>query len=180
MIVVWVALGVVGVVGLATASSFNRFARQRNLIRESWADVDTELKRRHDLVPNLVATVQGYAAHEQSTFDAVIQARAGAVSGGADQEGALSGALRSLLAVAEAYPELKASAHFLDLQHQLVATEDRIQASRRLFNANVRDYDRRVDSLPSLLVARGFGFKREPYFELDSSVANVVPSASFS
>ena len=147
----------------------------------SWANVDTELRRRHDLVPNLVETVRGYAGHEQRVLVDVTEARSAARSAtgeGAEHnrdEAALSGALHSLIALSEAYPELKASGHFLDLQHQLVVTEDRIQASRRLYNADVRDYNRRVASFPSMLVARIGRYKKADYFELEPSVRDVVP-----
>jgi LemA protein len=172
-----VVLAVVALVLLALfAASFNRFISQRHFIRNTWANVDTELKRRYDLIPNLVETVRGYATHEQSTLESVIEARAGAIADHgtpehqAGTENVLVGALRSLFAVAEAYPDLKADTRFGDLQQELVRTEDRIQAARRLYNNNVRDYNRRVEAVPTNLVAALFGFRHEPYFEIEPAV----------
>jgi LemA protein len=168
--------GVVVLVVVALFVSYNRFVHQRQYLANAWSNVDTELRRRYDLIPNLVETVQGYASHERTTLTAVIEARTRAVDnhGEADDqardEQALVGNLKSLLAVAESYPELKASEHFLDLQRQLAATEDRIQAARRFFNNNVRDYNRRVQSVPSMITARLFHFAEKPYFEVDPVV----------
>jgi LemA protein len=175
VIVVAIVIGIVVLVGLLVWGSYNRFVRQRQLIDNSWANVDTELKRRHDLVPNLVETVRGYASHERATLEAVIDARSAAVAatGPAEQgpsETVLAGTLRSLLALREAYPDLKANTSFLELQRELVNTEDRIQAARRFYNANVRDYDTRVESFPSMLVARIGGFGHAAYFELDPAI----------
>jgi LemA protein len=168
--------GVLLLVLLAVLLSYNRFVQQRQLIDSSWSNVDTELRRRYDLVPNLVETVKGYAAHERQTFEAVVEARNQAVASTgapvdqAKNENVFVGALRSMLALSEAYPDLEADAHFLDLQHELVNTEDRIQAARRFFNANVRDYNRRVESVPSNLVAMATGFERREYFEIEPAV----------
>jgi LemA protein len=179
VIVVGIVLGVLVAAGLATMRSYNRFVEQRQLVDNSWSNVDTELQRRHDLVPNLVETVRGYAAHERATFESVITARQAAVAAvgtdrtaesRADAENQLVGGLRKLVAVAEAYPDLRASAHFLELQTELTATENRIQAARRIFNGNVRDLNRRVASFPSLLVARAFHVTPAAYFELDPLV----------
>jgi LemA protein len=146
------------------------------MVANAWHNIDTELQRRYDLIPNLVETVRGYAAHEQRVLEQVTAARATAVAatGSPDtQEGperTLVGELRGLLAVAERYPDLKASDHFLALQRELVDTEDRIQVARRIYNANVRAQNTRVQSFPSALVARWFGFGPEPYFEVDRAV----------
>ena len=156
--------------------TYNGLIRLRNHCRESWADIDTELKRRHDLIPNLVETVKGYAAHEQQLFAEGTAARARAAS--ADHSGAqvrelcqaeneLLRGLRQVFAVAEAYPDLKADGQFLRLQQELVNTEDRIQASRRFFNANVRDLNNRVESIPSSLVAGMAGIGKADFFEVD-------------
>jgi LemA protein len=168
---------VVGLVGLGAALSYNRFVSQRHLIANSWSNVDTELQRRHELIPNLVATVSGYAAHERRTIEAVVAARTAAVGGGgsgaaeqARQENVLGDAVRQLLALQEAYPDLQADEAFAQLQHELVVTEDRIQAARRLYNANVRDYNRRVEAIPSTFVARAGGFARADYFEVEPAV----------
>ena len=182
MIWVLAAVAVVGVVLVALVASYNRFVRQRTLIDNSWSDVDTELKRRYDLIPNLVETVKGYAAHEAGTLEAVTEARSRAMAdnGSPDQQAAsenqLVGTLKSLLAVSEAYPDLKASTSFLDLQHQLEGTEDRIQAARRFYNNNVRDYNQRVQTVPSNLVAKVFGFESRQYFEVDEAVVATAPT----
>jgi len=166
---------------LAGVVSYNRFVNQRQLIDNAWSNVDTELRRRYDLIPNLVRTVQGYAAHERSTLATVVRARDEAVASVGDaavQEGpeqVLVRSLRSLLALSEAYPDLKADAQFLELQEELAVTEDRIQAARRLFNNNVRDYNQRVQSVPSNLIATLGGFRRRDYFELDPAVRDDQP-----
>jgi LemA protein len=176
VIVALIAAGLVLVVLVAAWLSYNRFVRQRQLVDNSWSNVDTELKRRYDLIPNLVATVEGYAAHERSTLEAVIRARRDAVAATGDAaeqapaENVLVGALRQLLALREAYPDLKASSQFLDLQRQLTATEDRIQAARRFYNANVRDYNTRIESFPSMLVASVGKFSKRDYFEIEPAV----------
>ncbi|MDQ1436875.1 MAG: LemA protein [Acidimicrobiaceae bacterium] len=176
MIVVWVVLGIVVLVLLASVLSYNRFVSQRNLIRNSWANIDTELKRRYDLIPNLVETVKGYAAHERETLEAVVAARNAAVAATgtpasqAAAEGPLVGALRQLFAVSERYPDLKANQNFLELQGELTNTEDRLQAARRFYNANVQDFNRRVQSFPSSVVAGMFKFTEEPYFEVEPAM----------
>ena len=161
---------------LGGAVSFNRFVRERNHVRESWSNVDTELRRRHDLIPNLVEAVKGYAAHERSTLEAVIRARAaaserhGTPGDQAEAERGVARSLRDLLALAEQYPNLKANEQFIALQDQLVETEDRIQLARRIYNANVRDLNRRVQSVPSNVVAAALGIKEAEYFEVDGVV----------
>ena len=176
MTALYAAIAVVVVLLLAVGMSYNRFVSQRNLIRDSWADVDTELRRRYDLIPNLVATVKGYAAHEKEILERVTETRAAAVAatGSPDQqaqaEAPLVGALRGLLAVAENYPQLKASENFLSLQKELSNTEDRLQAARRFYNANVRDYNRRVQSFPSNIIAGWFNFREEKFFEVEEAV----------
>ena len=184
MLVLWVALGLVLVVALASVVAYNRFVRQRNLCDNSWSNVDTELKRRYDLIPNLVETVKGYAAHEQVTFEAVTAARAQAMASTgspedqARSENVLVGSLKSLLAVSEAYPDLEANTGFLELQHQLTGTEDRIQAARRFYNANVRDYNQRVQSVPTNLVAKLGGFTTRQYFQIDAAVERNAPDVA--
>lgn len=154
--------------------SYNRLVRLRQLIRDSWANVETELNRRYDLIPNLVETVKGYAAHEREVLREVTEARSAAIQANghrpAEQQPAeveLVQDLRRLIAVAEDYPDLKASEHFLHLQRELVRTEDRIQLSRRIYNANVRDLNTRVEQFPSMIVARLFHFEVADYFEVD-------------
>ncbi|TMK21621.1 MAG: LemA family protein [Actinobacteria bacterium] len=153
-------------------ASYNRFVSQRNLVRDAWANIDTELRRRYDLIPNLVETVRGYASHEREVFENVTKARAmataatGSPAEQAAAEGPLVAALRQLFAVAENYPDLKANQNFLALQSELSNTEDRLQTARRFYNSNVRDYNRRVQSFPSNLIASSFGFKEEQFFEV--------------
>ena len=174
----WVAAVAGGalVLVLLVVVSHNRFVAQRQLIDNAWANVDTELRRRYDLIPNLVRTVEGYASHEREVLRSVVEARQhaadahGDVGEQAGVERTLVASLRSLLALAEAYPELKADAHFLELQRELAITEDRIQAARRLFNGNVRDYNQRVESVPSNLIARLGDFRRRDYFEIDPAI----------
>jgi len=157
-------------------ASYNRFVSQRNLVRDAWANIDTELRRRYDLIPNLVETVKGYASHEREVFENVTKARAmataatGSPAEQAAAEGPLVAALRQLFAVAENYPDLKANQNFLALQAELSNTEDRLQTARRFYNSNVRDYNRRVQSFPSNVIARSFGFTEEQFFEVDEAL----------
>jgi LemA protein len=184
MSAVYIPLVIAAVLAIASLLSYNRFVNQRQLIGNSWSNVDSELQRRHDLIPNLVETVRGYAAHEQHTFDAVTRARAQAMSArgsAATQSPAehmLVDGMRQLLAVSEAYPQLQASYHFLQLQEELVTTENRIQAARRFYNGNVRDYNRRVDSFPTLVIARLAHLGREDYFEVEP-VVREAPAVTF-
>ena len=166
-------------------SAYNGLVRLRNLVQESWRQIDVELHRRHDLIPNLVETVKGYAAHERDTLEAVIAARNAAVAPGssvqdqAAQENMLSATLGRLFAVAEAYPQLRANENFLALQRELTDTEDRIAAGRRFYNANVRGLNTKVESFPSNIVAGMFHFARADYFEADDPVVRAAPSVSF-
>mgnify|MGYP001824941673 CR=1 FL=1 len=178
---VYVIGAVLGVVVLWAILSFNRFVSQRHLMANSWSNVETELRRRYDLIPNLVETVRGYAGHEQATLTEVIEARRGAVAATGDPaaqagpENVLVEGLRHLMAVSEAYPELMASTHFLELQRELITTEDRLLAARRLFNGNVRDYNRRVESIPSALIAAIARFAKADYFEVEPAVKVAGP-----
>jgi LemA protein len=180
MIVLIVVAAVVVVLAVIGFGTYNRMVRLRNTIHESWRDIDAELQRRHDLVPNLVATVKGYAAHERAVFDDVTNLRAAAMAAPrtpeaqGPPEAALGQGLSRLVAVSENYPDLKASTQFLDLQHQLTDTEDRIQVARRIYNANVRSYNTLVESFPSLLVARAAHFVPAVSFQIDRS-ALVLP-----
>jgi LemA protein len=172
MIALWIVLGIVALLLVFGVVAYNRFVSQRQLIRDAYANIDTELRRRYDLIPNLVETVKGYAAHERQTFENVTRARQQAIAaqGAAEQaqaENMLTAALRQLFAVAENYPELRASENFQALQGELANTEDRIQTSRRFYNANVREYNERVQSVPSNAIAGMFGFKEEEFFEIE-------------
>lgn len=155
-----------------------------NRAKEAWSDIDVQLKRRYDLIPNLVNTVKGYATHESTTFDKVTQARVAAMgaSNVADKgkaENMLTGALKSVFAVAEAYPELKANQNFLDLQTQLTDTEDKIQASRRFYNGNVRDLNIAVEAFPGNVIARVFHFAKMELFTLDEEAAKQPVEVKF-
>jgi LemA protein len=165
--------------------AYNALVRRRNHVDESWADIDTELRRRHDLIGNLVETVKGYAAHEKGTLEAVIKARNAAASPHASldaqgkDENVLSGALRQLFALSEAYPDLKANQNFLELQKELANTEDRLQRSRRFYNANVRDLNTRIEVFPSNLIAGIFGFEKREYFEIEDEAVREAPQVKF-
>src|SRR5580692_8575860 len=161
-----VVLVVVVVLAGIAVLAYNSLVRRRTRTQEAWSEIDVELKRRHDLIPNLVETVKGYATHEQSTFEAVTAARAGAVSAGATgdpakigpAENALSGTLRSLFAVAENYPQLRAVESFVQLQEQLTATEDKLEFARRYYNTSSRDYNVAIQTFPRSVLAGAFGF----------------------
>jgi len=176
-----VLLGIVLVVLIWIVATYNSLVRLRQHCRESWSDIDAELRRRYDLVSNLVATVKGYAAHEREVLQGVIEARARAVASTgspesqAKDENVFVGALRKLFAVSEGYPQLKASRNFLQLQEELSNTEDRIQAARRFYNGNVRDLNTRVEVFPSNLIARMFGFGKEQFFEVEDAGVRSAP-----
>jgi LemA protein len=180
-VVVWIVIGVLVLLAIVGIVSYNRFVSQKQLIRDSWANIDTELRRRYDLIPNLVETVRGYASHERAVFENVTRARAAAASATgspaeqAAAEGPFVAALRQLFAVVENYPDLKANQNFLALQQELSNTEDRLQTSRRFYNANVRNYNERVQQFPSTIIARVFGFEQEEFFEVDDAVREAGP-----
>jgi len=176
-----VAAAIVVFVVVVLLLVYNRFVRLRNLIDESWHDIGTELQRRYDLIPNLVNTVKGYAEHERELFKTVTSLRVDAMAAPrspdaqAQRETALGRGVARLMAVAESYPDLKASEQFLSLQRELIDTEDRIQVSRRIYNANVRRYDTMVQSFPALIIARSFDFELRPYFEVEPAVHDAGP-----
>ncbi|MDA0833881.1 MAG: LemA family protein [Planctomycetota bacterium] len=181
-LIVLFAIPVVGLIWFI--AGFNALVRIRNHCRESWSNIDTELKRRYDLIPNLVNTVKGYAAHENELFERVTQARNTALtsngspaSQAADENNLVRG-VRQLFAVAESYPDLKASKNFLALQDELSNTEDRIQRARRFYNANVRDLNTRIEVVPSNLIANWFGFQKEEYFEVEDAIVREAPAVS--
>ncbi|MDU0313503.1 LemA family protein [Phycicoccus sp. M110.8] len=175
MIVAIVIVVLVVLLALWAVGIYNGLIKLRNLVQEAWRQIDVELKRRHDLIGNLVETVKGYAAHERGTLEDVMKARSAAMSGGqspaqqAQSEGLLSAALGRLIAVAEAYPDLKANQNFLALQGELTSTEDRIASARRYYNANVRELNTKVETVPSNVVAGMFGVHREEYFETETA-----------
>ncbi len=167
---------------LVLIALYNGLVTGRNRVDEAWSDINVQLKRRYDLIPNLVSTVQGYAKHEKSVFENVSTARAAAMGATglnqkAEAENQLAGALKSLFAVSEAYPDLKANQNFLDLQTQLTDTEDKIQAARRFYNGNVRDYNTKLQVFPTSLVAGTFGFTRRDFFQADNQAEIDQPVA---
>jgi len=179
--VLLVIAGVAIVAAIALLLTYNRFVRLRNMIDESWRDIDTELQRRYDLIPNLVSTVKGYAAHERGVFESVTTLRSEAMAqprppnAQAPIEQALGRGIAQVMAVAENYPDLKASDQFLVLQRALVDTEDRIQVARRIYNANVRSYNNMVQSFPSTVIANSFHYEARPFFEVDQAVRTAGP-----
>jgi LemA protein len=179
-----VALGVAAVVLLWGVSTYNRFIRLRVRAEESWRDIDTQLKRRWDLIPNIVETVKGYATHEREVFERVTQARARAQAATTPKqqeaaEAQLRGAMLNLFAVAEAYPQLKANENFLQLQSSLGELEDAIQKSRRYYNAIVRDFNTALQVFPGSLVAGVFGFKPREFFALEDEAQREAPKVTF-
>jgi LemA protein len=184
--VIIAVVALIVIIAIALVVSYNRFVKQRNLIQESWRQIDVELHRRYDLIPNLVETVRAYAAHERHVFEEVARLRTqaqGAEGASPEQraqaETALSGALRQMMISVEAYPQLQSNQNFLNLQRELTDTEDRIAAGRRFYNANVGDYNTRVEAFPSNLIAGMFKFEKAGYFEVDDAQVRSVPQVSF-
>ena len=184
MIWLLVLLGIIVVVAIALIALYNRLVRLRNAVDNAWAQVEVQLKRRWDLIPNLVETVKGYAAHERETFEAVTNARtrAQAAQGPAEQgaaEGILSQALGRLFALAEAYPELQADENFRQLQDELAQTENRIAVSRQVYNDTVLTYNNTVQTFPGLVVAGPFGFSIREFFEVEEAAQREAPQVTF-
>jgi LemA protein len=176
----WLVTGLLLALGATVAILYNRLVRDRNRVDAAWSDIDVQLQRRHDLVPRLVQAVEGYAKYERATLEAVTALRAEAMRltdvdalGRAEQE--LSNGVRKLLAIAESYPDLKASESFLDLQKELVETEDYLQFARRYYNGSVREYNTRIESVPSNLVASWFGFAPRAFFQKEADEVAAVP-----
>lgn len=173
MSVLTILLIILVVVALGVVFIYNGLVRTKNRVDEAWSDIDVQLKRRHDLIPNLVETVKGYAAHEKKVFEDVTKARTQAISAQSvaekdKAENMLSGALKSLFAVAEAYPELKANENFGKLQDELTDTEDKIQAARRFYNGNVRDLNTKIEVFPTNIFAGMLGFSKREFFEVEA------------
>jgi len=182
--ILYIILAVVVVAFFWSIGVFNSLIRLKNRTDEAWSDIDVQLKRRHDLIPNLIETVKGYAAHEKQAFESVTNARAKAISAQgmaekAKAEDALSGTLKSLFAVAEAYPELKANTNFLQLQTELADTENKIQAARRFYNGNVRDFNIRIESFPSNVIAKMLNFAKREFFGIEDATEREVPQVKF-
>ncbi len=188
--IIIILLVIVGIIALVAVSGYNGFVKSRNQIQESWRQVDVELNRRYELIPNLVETVRAYAAHERNTLEDITRLRSQAQQlsqqeGGlpsqqrSDVESALSGAVRNLIVSVEAYPDLKSNTNFLELQRQLTETEDRIAAGRRFYNANVRVYNTKVESVPTNIIANAFKFEKATYFEVNEPAVRQAPDVSF-
>jgi LemA protein len=183
VLAVWILIGVVALLVVALVLLYNNLVRLRNRVDNAWAQVDVQLRRRYDLIPNLVETVKGYAAHERGTFEAVTEARARAQAAGTVQEqtGAenmLSQALGRLFAVAEAYPELQADENFRQLQEELAQTENRIAVSRQVYNDTVLTYNNAIQTVPGVVVAGPFGFAKRDFFEAEETVRE-APRVAF-
>ncbi len=179
-----IPLGVLGILALYLIGLFNRLVVLRNRAQEAWSDIEVQLKRRYDLIPNLVQTVKGYASHEKGVFEKVTQARSAAMGAQgmeakAEAENMLSSTLKSLFAVSESYPELKASENFLELQKELRDTEDKVQASRRFYNTNVRDLNIALEKFPTNMIAPSFSFKKMEFFEVADAAQRQTPKVEF-
>jgi LemA protein len=178
-------LAMVAALFLFVVSLYNALVKGRNEVKSAWSSIDVQLKRRYDLIPNLIETVKGYAAHERQTLDAVVKARqqamsfTGSVEERAKVENALSQSLRSLFALAEAYPDLKANQNFLQLQEELAATENKIGFSRQYYNDAAMRYKNRIEMFPSNIVAGMFNFQPEPFFQLESEGERAAPQVKF-
>jgi LemA protein len=177
---VTIILIIIAVIAVWMIAMYNGFVRLVKRTEEAWADIDVQLKRRYDLIPNLIESVKGYAKHERETFQKVTEARtmamgAGTVAEQGQAENMLTGALKSLFAVSESYPDLKANQNFLDLQNELSDTENKIQAARRFYNGNVRDLNIKADSFPSNIIANMFKFEKRDFFELEEGSEEKEP-----
>ena len=182
--VLQIVLGIVVLLFLWIVGTYNGLVRLKNRTKEAWADIDVQLKRRYDLIPNLVEIVKGYAAHEKEVFEKVTEARSNAMKAEtmkekAQAENILSDTLKTLFAVSEAYPDLKASTNFLELQRELTDTEDKVQAARRFYNGNVRDLNIKIESFPVNLIASTFGFQKMELFELVETLEREAPKITF-
>lgn len=187
MTIQYIVLAIIAVLVLWLVGAFNSLVRARNRVKEAWSDIDVQLKRRYDLIPNLIETVKGYAAHEKTVFENVAEARTralnaerkGDVKEVAQAENMLSGALKTLFAVSENYPNLRASENFQKLQDELSDTENKIQAARRFYNTNVLALNNRVEQFPTNLIASAFGFTKETFFELGSEAEREPVKVAF-
>lgn len=174
----YVIIAVVVIIAIAVISMYNGLIRLKNRVEEAWSDIDVQLKRRYDLIPNLIETVKGYASHERETLESVVKARSSAMSlqdssnmeEKLKAENALSSTLKSIFALSENYPDLKANTNFLELQRELSDTENKIQASRRFYNGNVRDFNTKVQVFPTNLIAKKLGFSERKFFEIEEAV----------
>ena len=184
MIAIGIVVALVVLIALYAIGIYNRLVKGKNLVAEGWSGIDVQLKKRYDLIPNLVETVKGYAAHEKETFESVTRARTAAqqattVEGHQAAEKQLSGALMNLIAVAERYPELKANTNFLELQSTLNQVEGDIEKSRRYYNGTVREQNTLIESFPSNLIANSYGFSKAVLFELENPAERTAPTVKF-
>ena len=184
MNILYIILAVVVLIILWVIFTYNGLIRHRNRTKEAWADIDVQLKRRYNLIPNLVETVKGYATHEKGVFEKVTEARTRAMGAKTLEEkgkaeNILTGTLKTLFAVSENYPQLKASANFLELQRELRDTEDKIQAARRFYNTNARDFNIKIESFPPNIIAKTFNFKKAELFELTAIEERKTPKVAF-
>ena len=184
MIVLWILLGLAVVIALWAIGVYNGLITLRNQTDEAWSDIDVQLKRRYDLIPNLVNTVKGYATHESGTLESVIAARNAAMNAKGphdkgEAENMLAGTLKTLFAVAEAYPDLKANENFMKLQDELTDTENKVQASRRFYNGNVRDFNTKLQVFPTNMIAGALGFIKREFFELTNEAERATPTVQF-
>lgn len=188
MTAVWIVLGIVVLIVLWAVLTYNGLISRRNKVDEGWSGIDVQLKRRHDLIPNLVETVKGYASHEREVLENVVRARSGAesarsagdVNATQDAENMLTGTLRQLFALGEAYPDLKANDNFRELQLQLADTEDKIQAARRIYNSNVNAYNTKIQQVPANIIASMASFAPREFFEIENPVERENVKISFS
>ncbi len=184
---IYIILIIIGAIFLAVAGMYNLLVRLRNRTQEAWSDIDVQLKRRYNLIPNLIETVKEYAEHEKEVFTKVTKARNQALNAEEDgnpdkvrkAENNLEGALKSLFAVAESYPDLKANANFMELQRELADTENKIQAARRFYNTTIRELNTKIESFPYNLFANTFNFKKGEYFEISEEQERAVPKVDF-
>lgn len=184
MSILWILLAVVALVAIWLIFTYNGLVTLKNRVDEAWSDIDVQLKRRYDLIPNLVATVKGYATHESGTFEKVTAARTAAMAatGPHDKavaENMLTGALKSVFALSEAYPDLKANENFMKLQDELSDTENKVQASRRFYNGNVRDFNTKLQVFPTNLIAGMLGFVKREFFEIGNAAEREAPQVAF-
>ncbi len=184
MMALYIVLGLIVLIGLWLWMAYNGLVRLKNQTDEAWSDIDVQLKRRYDLIPNLVETVKGYATHEREAFENVTKARSAAMGASTPEakgqaENTLSGALKSVFALAEAYPDLKANQNFAKLQDELSDTENKIQASRRFYNGNVRDLNTRIESFPTNMIAKNLGFSKREFFAVDNDAEKAPVKVQF-
>lgn len=184
MTIIYIAVSIIAFIVLWVIFTFNRLITFKNRVKEAWADIEVQLKRRYDLIPNLMETVKGYASHERNVLENVTKARVMAMGAKTtkergDAENMLSSALKSLFAVAENYPQLRASENFLELQRELSDTENKIQAARRFYNTNVRDLNTKIEVFPANIIAKTFGFKQAEFFELEEAAAKEPVAVKF-